>query len=53
MTIVRYWTGEFSLFYTIRFEKIKQKCEARNEKNLSSGSSEILKNEENALLNLG
>ena len=52
MTIVRHWAGGFSLLYaaelpllitTIRFEKIKLKCDAKNEKNLSSGSSEMFK----------
>ena len=53
MTIVRHWAGGFSLFLHHTIRKNQAKIQAKNEKNLSSGSSEIAKNEGNAFLHLG
>ena len=43
MTIVRYWVGKFSLFLHHTVMKNQAKMLAKNEKNLSSTSSEIAK----------
>ena len=45
---MRHWTGGFSLFLHHPLEKFMQKCEAKNEKKLSSESLEIVRNEKNA-----
>ena len=55
VTIVIHWDtlGGFSLFLHHMIWKNREKCKAKNEKNLSSGSSKIVKNKENAFLHLG
>ena len=57
MTIVKHWAGGFSLFFLyflyIFIFKSSENIKPKMKKNLSSGSSEIYKNEENAFLHLG
>ena len=45
---MRHWAGGFSLFLHHAIRKIHAKMLSQNEKKLSSGSSEILRNEKNA-----
>ena len=47
------WRADFLYFYTIQLEKNQTKnLSKKNEKDLSSGSSEIAKNDKNTFLHI-
>ena len=53
MTIVRHWAGGFSLFLHYTIWKNQAKMLGQKWKKFVSGSSEIVKNKENAFMHLG